>query len=386
MNKKTSTLLIIFILLSPNIAIASNPLNVASGWIKGKASGLSMKYWRSGSLLTKDVRDVGQAAFLLLVCLVILWDATHDLEDNIQSHILQNPPIYSEGFKSMFGFFVSMIQPFYIIAIIITAFYIMFVSDSYVRRSKAKSLLGKLVAGLIITSFSLPILWMLFGMSESVTKSILNQGLADRAIEEYTATMWTSYFMLAASLAAANLPQVSTFFKGLRREIRWSAKLPGGSPVGFDKKGVKTWKNFWNTVKIKGKLSRTTPFLMFFTVLFGGLYTLISIRYVMVTLLSLLFPLMIFFMSFDMTRRVGRIMLEQTILITILQVFYAIIFTIVGATLTVIPPHIYSEYAFKYTLNGVAIVELSLFAGVSCMVIYLGPIVLFNMFQKLFPP
>lgn len=391
MNKKIISLLIIFVLLATNLAAAANPLRVAGGWAKGKATGLSRRAWRSGALLSKDVRDIGVSVFLLIMAFSMLLSATTDLSNNITSHILQNPPVYSEGFRSMIGFFISLIQPFYILAIILTAFYIMFVSDSYVRRSKAKAMLGKLVVGLIITSFSLPVLWTFFSMSEAVTSSILNQGMVDRAIEEYNHAMWNSYNILIYSLVLGNAAKVSRFLKALPYDVKWYGQLPDGSPIGSPPKAwVSKWKNFFKVVKMKGDFGRSTPFLMFFTVLFAGLYTLISLRYVMVMIWALLFPLMVFFLSFDMTRRLGRTMLEQTVLFTILQVFYAVCFTAVGAALTILPPEMYGTYVITYHGVGEAafkgLIEFGAFTGVACMVLYLGPVVLFNLFQKLFPP
>jgi len=392
MNKKIISLLIISVILTADIAAAANPLATVGGWAKGKATNLGKRFWTSGALLSKDVRDIGISIFLLILGFDILLTATRDFSNNLTSHILQNPPVYSDGFRSMIGFFISLIQPFYIIAIILTAFYIMFVSDSYSRRSKAKAMLGKLVVGLIITSFSLPVLWTFFSLSEAVTSSILNQGMTERAIDEYNHAMWKSHNVLIYSLALGNAEKLSKFLGGLPYDIKWFAQLPDGSPVGFKKEWVTTWKNAFKTIKIKGDFGRSTPFLMFFTVLFVGLYTLISIRYVMVTLWALLFPLMVFFLSFDMTRRIGRTMMEQAVLFTVLQIFYAITFTAVGAALTVLPPGMYGSYVITYHGFGESalllgnLIEFSAFTGVACMVLYLGPVVMFNLFQKLFPP
>ncbi|MBU4341794.1 MAG: hypothetical protein KJ928_04290 [Candidatus Altiarchaeota archaeon] len=374
MDKKIITLLVILALA------ASNPAAGAS--VKGKVKDIGANYWKSGDLLSEEMLDAGRSIILLAAGYSFLIEATSDLASNITGHILRNPPVYSEGFRGMIGFFIGLIQPFYIIAIILTAFYIMFVSDSYVQRSRAKSMLAKLVVGLIITSFSLPLLWAFFGMSEAVTASILSQGMVDRAVEEYNAALWSSYKLLVFSLVLSNLQFANQFLKNLPK-----AAPPDGAG---DTVNVEAFKNFVKTAKIKGDLRRSIPPLLLFGMLFVGMYMLISIRYVMVMIWALMFPLMVFFLSFNATRRIGRTMMEQTLLWTVLQTFYAITFTAVGAALTITPPHMYNAYAIQYSGSFEGVPQLlfhfSFFTGVACMVLYLGPIVLFNLFQKLFPP
>jgi len=379
MNKKIISLLIISLLLATSLAVAQE---TAKGGFKN--------FLKSGELLSSEMRTLYFSVFILMMGHNLLREAETDLSTNIYDYILQNPPVYSEGFRSMIGFFISLIQPFYILAIILTAFYIMFVSDSYVKRSKAKSMLEKLIVGLIIMSFSLPLLWIFFGVSEAVTASILNQGMVDRAVEEYNLAMWESWKMMAYSIILSNSKAVFNFINGLPKEKIWITSGRSGGSIEYTKKWVAKWQTALNLIKFKGDPGRSIPFLMFFTVLFGGLYILISIRYVMTMIWALLFPLMIFCLSFDMTKRLGRTMVEQAVLWTVLQTFYALVFTTVGATLTVIPPDIYGTYAIKY--HGVgeilaeSLIDLSLFTLIACMVLYLGPVVLFNLFQKLFPP
>jgi len=376
-DKRIITLLVILALVAPNLAAGASA--------KGAVKEFGSNFWKSGDLLSKEMLDAGRSVILLVIGYFFLLEATSDLESNITSHILQNPPVYSDGFGSMIGFFISLIQPFYIIAIILTAFYIMFVSDSYVKRSRAKSMMGKLIVGLIIMSFSLPLLWAFFGMSEAVTASILSQGMVDRAVEEYNTAMRGSYKLLVYSLVLGNLQLANTIIGSLPMTA-----TAAGAPMPKLDKVIGPLKSLAGAVKIKGELSRSVPFLMFFGMLFAGLYMLISIRYVMVMIWALMFPLMIFFLSFNATRRIGRTMMEQTVLWTVLQTFYAITFTTVGAALTIIPPNIYDAYAIQYSgwFGGVFqhLLNFSLFTGVACMVLYLGPVVLFNLFQKLFPP
>jgi len=390
MNKKIVALLVIFLLLATNIAAADWKSDYPPSTLKEKVSGFWGKFWKSGSALSSDTRHIAISVFFLMASFSMLQQATADLSSNITTYILQNPPVYSDGFRSMIGFFISLIQPFYILAIILTAFYIMFVSDSYTRRSRAKSMMGKLVVGLIITSFSLPILWTFFSLSESVTESILNQGMVERAIDEYNHALWQSYLMMFYTVVRGHSKMVSKFFEKLFSETAWSKPGRSGGSVAYTREWVKTWQNFFKVVKVKGKVGRSIPFLMSFTMLLAGLYILISIRYLMAMIWALLFPLMIFFLSFDMTRRTGRTMMEQTILWTILQVFYAVIFTITGAALTIVPPRMYGSYVFAYHGVGEALLgnmmELSVFTIAAAMALYLGPVVLFNLFQRLFPP
>jgi hypothetical protein len=86
--------------------------------------------------------------------------------------IAANPDIYL--FKNLIGDIVKLMSLLYIIGIILSGLYIVLVSSSPVERARAKSILLRLIAGLILLSVSMQIYDVLMKTSAGVALKILS--------------------------------------------------------------------------------------------------------------------------------------------------------------------------------------------------------------------
>ncbi|MEA1924906.1 MAG: hypothetical protein U9M95_03460 [Candidatus Altiarchaeota archaeon] len=221
--------------------------------------------------------------------------------DNMPSLIKANPPMWS--IKHFMGFFINLMQPFYIAAIMLTGFYIIFVSQSPLNRARAKKWFGKLIIGLVLISVSPLLVELLYYVSGSLTSQIMN--LADITIA-------------LGSLRAAAQDLFDTFVK----------------------------------ITLIHRYGGIEIFLLD-TVLLMALYLILFIRYIMAGLMAVLLPVTIFFYSWDLTRNAGKMMFEQTIIWIFLQLGWAvglIIVSVTVATLPVISPNLPLEFIYATSL------------------------------------
>lgn len=197
--------------------------------------------------------------------------------------ITMNPAV--EG-NTLLQAFIKITLPFYVLSIAGIGFYLLFYSGSPGRRAKAKSMLERLTIGLVLISISPQLLKLGLGLSQNVTYQILNtievEVFVD-IVKEYVHSFSQSYVIVG---------QLSSTF-GMIFPLLW---------------------------------------LMYFV---WGALAMIAIRYILLTLWIGLFPLTVFFYSFEITRTLGKNMMEQTILWTALQAFNASV--IVGVVLAQAP-------------------------------------------------
>ncbi|GAG40930.1 unnamed protein product, partial [marine sediment metagenome] len=194
---------------------------------------------------------------------------------NLPSLILANPTVESVG--PGLGFFLKLVLPFYILGILLTALYLLFLSGSPAGRSMAKGNLLKLIYSLILLSLSPSLLELLFFLSSSVTSYVMSVvdieialGILERATDGFYAMIVTLFGI-------------------------W-VKAEGAG--GF--------------------------FAASFSLTYYILYILIIGRFVFVTLFAMLLPLSMFLYSFYSTRVVGRTLFRQLLILTFIQVTWGI--------------------------------------------------------------
>ena len=90
---------------------------------------------------------------------------------------------------------------------------------------------------------------------------------------------------------------------------------------------------------------------------------------------TILLPLSIFFLSFELTKNIGRVMMEQTLQWTLLQVFYAVALGGLSIGLTLLPVEFMDEG-----------ILLPFYQIAFILVLFVGPWYLSSMLQRLFPP
>jgi len=210
------------------------------------------------------------------------------LTNNLETFILMNPPPNNPIILDVIRFFVSLLQPFYILAIVITGFYLILLSSSPSGRTKAKSTILKLIISLTLISLTPYILKILFFLTKNIAESILAQSNVE-------------YFKFAFNAVIDKLKLAHQVAALINIEFGYYTFLP-----------------------------------MFLTV--WGIYIILILRYMALILWIIFFPVAIFLYSFNFTKNIGRNILEQTILWSFLQVFNALI--IATATVCMISkPH-----------------------------------------------
>jgi len=173
---------------------------------------------------------------------------------------------------------IPIIGSLYVFAITLTGFYLFFISISIEDRSKAKALLIYLLLCMGIVTTSIYTLSALFGISDSLTYSILSLVSFD-----------TNPFM-----------GILTFVFNMGKDI---ASIMGDPAISL----------------------LISPWLIVESIL-----TMLKIRYYMSLLLSVFFPFTMLLYSLTFTRGLGKFMLEQTLLWIFAQVAMALVFVIVG--------------------------------------------------------
>lgn len=193
------------------------------------------------------------------------------LYNEITQLILLNPPVRS---NILLQLFMKIVLPFYILAIIATGFYLIFMSSSPAKRATAKNMLTKFVIGMFLISISPAILEASLNLSERITSAVLNRV----SIDKYTDLMRD--YTRGHSNLTIFIAQLD-FIYALFFPYLW------------------LWWFVWGT--------------------FG----ILLIRYAILTLWISIFPIAVFLYTLNKTHDFGRVMLEQTIVWTGLQIFNA---------------------------------------------------------------
>lgn len=269
---------------------------------------------------------------------------------NLEDILLMNPDPQSPDVKDPLGFFIMMLYPLYVLAIALTAFYLLLVSGTPPGRAKAKSLLVNFTAGMVVISLSPLIMEAVIGLSVKTTESILSQ---------------TDVEILTSNMAA----------------VFGSSEWDSFCPLCI--------AHFFLTF-VEVELGYYT-FIPFFIVVWGALVVFI-IRFLAVTLWIILFPVAVFLYSFDLTKDLGRNMLEQLILWTMLQAFNASI--VVAAALCLIQKPVgFMSVSFQLPAlpaeAGIGteptMVMLDFIPFMACILITLAPLFMLRLFRNFLP-
>jgi len=311
---------------------------------------------------------------------------TKDISENINRYILINPDPLHEGVKSTVYSFIHLLIPFYVLALVSLGAYILFLSTSPKGRSRAKSMVSKLIIGMILVTISPHLLNFFFTLSENVTKNILTQGEEEvtDAVGTYTGVMWGSFWMTVGAIYGVNamgkiVTEIVTRASGMaydRYAYEWVFRYGRVRSVRL----LKIISESLPKLKVEAEPGRTIPMLMLSITLFIGVYGILAFRYLMVMFFTLLFPFTIFFLCFDPTKKLGGTLLEQLLLWTFVQEFYAIILVAIGTGMIMLPEDLLG-YGF-----GIWPLTISFFDLAACFTLMLGPIILFMLLRKLLPP
>lgn len=192
----------------------------------------------------------------------------------IPEMIASNPAIGHSLIWDPLTYFIKILEPLYVLTIILVGFYLILMSGSPSGRVRAKSLLPRLIVSMVLVTLSPYILRISLGASESLTRGVLNM----------------------------NPPGENIFLETFE------------SMAGI----------FANKALISMEGSHF--FLLIALIISLGIFILLALRYVMLILFIILLPISIFLYFINPTRSVGRAMIEQNIIWMITQVFCALVF------------------------------------------------------------
>ncbi len=220
-----------------------------------------------------------------------------DLCNHLPELILMNPKIMiaddrgnyygNPPMEELVDSFIRITQPFYVFAIMLVAFYLLFVSGSPLGRARAKSSLIRLVLSMGVIVLTIPIIQLCLDFSEVLSGSILNMqdiapGIA--VLQEAVYGLWQNYF----------------------------------TAIVF---------NYWNSVYL----------LMFSAVMFFLPFAIIALRYFMIIYFTALFPLTVLFYAFYFTRNMGGHIFRETFRWIFIQPLWAMILVAISAAAVSMP-------------------------------------------------
>jgi hypothetical protein len=199
---------------------------------------------------------------------------------HLREYIIANPPM--DDIKGAQGFFISLMSPFFTLGIVLTSAYLLLYSESPRGRAKAKGVLIRLIYALILVSLSPLIIELLLTVSSGITGIIL-----DRTDVDFAGQM-----IYEGSL------HMFWIFRNLTLLQR-----TGGVEL------LLLWETFLLIMNF-----------------------VIAMRYLLVILWSVLFPVSLLLFSFTPTKRIGKKFMHQTFLWTFVQVGWAISILLINAS------------------------------------------------------
>jgi hypothetical protein len=239
--------------------------------------------------------------------------------ENLEGMVLMNPPIAYKMIYQTIRYFIIILEPIYVTAFLLVCVYLIFLSGSPAGRTKAKSLLPQLIASIVAISLSYQILMVLFNSSTELCIGVIDAG--------------------KVNMGALFLDTINDLVK------------------------------FFSAATITSFDGGLVFMIMIFSLTFG-LITMLTLRYVVLLFFTMLFPIGIFFYTIPGLRSIGRVILEQTVLWTFVQVAITLIIatTSIGVKLL--------------GITG----DLKTILGITAFIACIGsPIILLSMIKRFLP-
>ncbi len=222
-------------------------------------------------------------------------NADHPLEiiaggfyDEFVPAILNNPDLGSKPITDMMVFFIRILEPAYVVILLLLGIYIIFMSGSPAGKNKAKSMMVVVIVSMVAVLMSKYILMAMVSSSHSIAQWGIAQGV------------------LASNSPSANELTRTTF-----------------SPF------IDWYKQKWLDAGSRS-ISSSFIFLAIPTVLLLSAMIVLAIRYIVLVGFFVMFPMTIFLYSFKITRGIGRPLMEKTILWIFAQAAEGLMFAAVA--------------------------------------------------------
>jgi hypothetical protein len=239
--------------------------------------------------------------------------------------LLLNPNPMSPGVLGITKYFIAMLGPVFVLATVASGIYMIFFSGSPSIRSRIKAILPGVIAAMLLVMLSPHILNVLFFLSEQLFMGIISQGPRNAMV--------------------ILLPD--------KEEI---------NPINY------FMSKFDRITWYSGEGS--APFLFISLLIIISLLMVVIARYLVISLFVMIFPLTLFLYLFLPTRKMGKRLMEQTLIWIFLQVIEAITLISVVTIVTIFAPFLVQE----------ALILLDLGALIALVVIPVAAVLFFRDF------
>ncbi|MFZ2456349.1 MAG: hypothetical protein WAX07_07725 [Candidatus Altiarchaeia archaeon] len=220
-----------------------------------------------------------------LVFMGMVWtkisNVKYEIYDNLPYFLLNDPQPGSPEINNISRYFISILEPLYVMAILITGIYLLFFSGTPQGRVRAKAMLISLIMGMVVISVSTYLIQLLFDTSNSLTKNILGQGPLDVGFTYRKAVDYLNYRAI---------------------DFMWTNVLLG------------------------------MPFMLLSLLITTGIFIMLAARYFFLIFLIIFFPIAIFLTLFPLTKTIGNILLRQLVFWAFLPSAYALMLVTIGVS------------------------------------------------------
>jgi hypothetical protein len=263
-RKKIAVLALVCLVLALPIAITASA--------QGTFDSVITKNTFMGKIGEKALGDMVGRRLYAVAINAFFFEPLKNNVDNLPTLILMNPIMMTEedgdfipntALNNLVEAFIKITIPFYLLAIIAVAVYLLFVSGSPIGRARAKSSLIKLVISMGVIFLTIPIIQLLLDVSSSLTSEIL--GLTDIGV---------------------GLNVLKDGISGMEKMYMDTTTF-----------------NYWNSLYL----------LMFSGIMFASLFMMLALRYFLVIYFTVLFPVSIMLYAFYFTRKIGAQMFRTTL-------------------------------------------------------------------------
>jgi hypothetical protein len=220
-----------------------------------------------------------------LVFMGMVWtkisNIKYEIYNNLPYFLLNDPQPGDPMITGISRYFISILEPLYVMAILLTGIYLLFFSGTPQGRVRAKAMLISLIVGMVVISVSTYLIQLLFNTSNTLTKNILGQGPLDIGFTYRRAVDYLNYRAI---------------------DFMWTNIVLG------------------------------MPFMLLSFLVTAGIFIMLAARYFFLIFLIIFFPIAIFLTLFPLTKTIGNILLRQLIFWTFLPSAYALMLVTIGVS------------------------------------------------------
>jgi hypothetical protein len=220
-----------------------------------------------------------------LVFMGMVWtkisNIKYEIYNNLPNFLLNDPQPGSPAINSISRYFISLLEPLYVMAILLTGIYLLFFSGTPQGRLRAKAMLISLIMGMVVISVSTYLIQLLFNTSNALTKNILGQGPLDIGFTYRRAVDYLNYRAI---------------------DFMWTNIVLG------------------------------MPFMLLSFLVTAGIFIMLAARYFFLIFLIIFFPIAIFLTLFPLTKTIGNILIRQFIFWAFLPSAYALMLVTIGVS------------------------------------------------------